>query len=79
MPVLDGVDATKRLRGDPRTAHVPVVALGAQASRPGSADVTDAGTHAFIQKPCDPDELLRHIRAALARLRRQWTSKADAS
>lgn len=71
MPVLDGVEATKQLRDDARTAHVPVVALSAQTASPGPAEVAEAGADAFVQKPCDPDDLLRHIRAALTRLRPQ--------
>ena len=71
MPVLDGVEATKQLRDDARTAHVPVVALSAQTTAPGRAEIAEAGATAFIQKPCDPEELLRHIRSALTRLRPQ--------
>jgi two-component system cell cycle response regulator DivK len=71
MPVLDGVEAMKQLKDDARTAHVPVVALSAQTSDPGEAEVTEAGAEAFVQKPCDPEELLRHIRSALTRLRPQ--------
>ena len=71
MPVLDGVEAMKQLKDDARTAHVPVVALSAQTADPGEAEVTEAGAEAFIQKPCDPEELLRHIRSALTRLRPQ--------
>ena len=69
MPVLDGVEATKQLKDDPRKAHVPVVALSAQTSSPGAAEVTAAGAEAFVQKPCEPDDLLQHIRAVLTRLR----------
>ena len=69
MPVLDGVEATRQLKEDARTAHVPVVALSAQAGSPSAADVAEAGAHTFVRKPCDPDELLRHIRSALTRLR----------
>jgi len=71
MPVLDGLEATKQLKDDARTAHVPVVALSAQATAPGEAEVADAGAEAFIQKPCDPEELLQHIRSAMTRLRPQ--------
>ena len=71
MPVLDGLEATKQLKDDARTAHVPVVALSAQATAPGEAEATGAGAEAFIQKPCDPEELLQHIRSAMTRLRPQ--------
>ena len=68
MPVLDGMEAMKQLKDDARTADVPVVALSAQAVTPSPDDVVDAGAITFVQKPCDPDELLSHIRMALTRL-----------
>jgi two-component system cell cycle response regulator DivK len=68
MPVLDGVQATRQLKEDPSTAHVPVVALSAQTTEPGAEEVTNAGAEAFVQKPCDPEELLQHIRSALTRM-----------
>jgi len=71
MPVLDGLQAMKQLRGDVRTAHVPVVALSAQGVIPNAEAAVEAGATMFVQKPCEPDELLRHIRAAFGRLRVQ--------
>ena len=68
MPVLDGLQAMKQLRGDARTAHVPVVALSAQGVIPNAEAAAEAGATMFIQKPCEPDELLRHIRTAFGRL-----------
>jgi CheY-like chemotaxis protein len=68
MPVLDGMEAMKQLKDDARTADVPVVALSAQAVTPSPDDVVEAGAITFVQKPCDPDELLSHIRMALTRL-----------
>ena len=68
MPVLDGLQAMRQLREDKRTAHVPVVALSAQTVVPSVESVRDAGATVFVPKPCDPDELLRHIRAAFSRM-----------
>ena len=68
MPVLDGLQAMKQLRGDVRTAHIPVVALSAQALVPNAEAAAQAGATTFVQKPVEPDELLRHIRTAFARL-----------
>lgn len=68
MPVLDGMQAMKQLKDDERTADVPVVALSAQALTPSPDDIVEAGAVTFVQKPCDPDELLDHIRMALTRL-----------
>jgi two-component system cell cycle response regulator DivK len=65
MPVMDGLTATKRLKADPRTFGVPVLALTAQSGSPNPAQMAAAGAAAFITKPCDPDVLLNRIRGAL--------------
>lgn len=69
MPVVDGLEAIKRLKNDVTTAQVPILALSAQVERPTPAMVRAVGAESFISKPCDPDVLLEHIRAAMARLR----------
>jgi CheY-like chemotaxis protein len=71
MPVLDGLQAMRQLRDDPRTTNVPVVALSAQAISPTPDAIAEAGACTFVQKPCDPDELLHHIRSALTRMQTQ--------
>ena len=68
MPVVDGVEALKHLRNDPRTAAVPVVAMSAQTSTPSESTIMAAGADAFLPKPSDPDVLLDHIRVAMRRL-----------
>ena len=69
MPVLDGLEATTRLKSLPTTAHVPGLALSAQLERPNAAEALAAGAEAFIPKPCDADTLVEHIRAVMGRLR----------
>ena len=69
MPVVDGVEALKRLKRDPRTADVPVVVLSAQNRTPDAQTVVAAGAETMLDKPSDPDVLLDHIRAALRRWR----------
>jgi CheY-like chemotaxis protein len=69
MPVIDGIEATRQLKADSRTAHVPVLALSAQAHAPDSSTALAAGADAFLSKPCDPDQLLDHIRVAMRRPR----------
>jgi CheY-like chemotaxis protein len=68
MPVVDGVEALKRLKGDARTAGIPVLAMSAQSSAPDAPTVIAAGADALLAKPSDPDVLLDHIRAAMRRL-----------
>jgi CheY-like chemotaxis protein len=67
MPVLDGIAATKRLKTDPQTAAVPVLALSADAYPPAPQRALGAGCEMFLQKPVNPDDLLHAIRRALHR------------
>jgi two-component system cell cycle response regulator DivK len=53
MPGLDGWQATRRLKADPATATVPVVAVTAHALRPEVESARDAGCDAVVAKPFD--------------------------
>lgn len=66
LPIVDGWEATRQIKADARTAHIPVVALTAYD---GSADLkraTDAGCQWFVPKPCPPDALVTELRRVLA-------------
>jgi CheY-like chemotaxis protein len=66
LPVLDGWEATRRLKADDETAHLTVIALSAHAASAEEQRATQAGCDGFIAKPCLPDELVseltRHLR-----------------
>ena len=53
MPGLDGWQATRRLKADPNTANIPVVAVTAHALRPEVESARDAGCDAVVAKPFD--------------------------
>lgn len=65
LPVMDGWEATRRLKSDPRTAGIPVVALTGHALAGISEGARAAGCDAFVTKPCLPDDLVREIRRVL--------------
>ena len=67
LPVLDGWEATRRLKNDARTAHIPVVALTAHDESDELQRATNAGCDWFVPKPCPPDALITEIRRVLAR------------
>jgi len=70
LPGIDGCEATRRLKRDPVTSAVPVVALTAQPLPPGETLVA-IGFEDVIVKPCLPDVLAEHISEVLARCQRQ--------
>ena len=67
MPILDGWNATHKLKAHPRTAHVPIVACTAHAFGPSVERALIAGCDAYVVKPCLPQDLFREISAVLAR------------
>ena len=67
LPVMDGWEATRRLKADRRTAAIPVVALTGHALAGISEGAKKAGCDAFVTKPCLPEDLVREIRKILDR------------
>jgi two-component system, cell cycle response regulator DivK len=66
LPILDGWEATRRLKADTRTAHIPVVALTAHDGSGELQRATRAGCDWFVPKPCPPDALINEVRRVLA-------------
>lgn len=64
MPVMDGVELTKKLKADLRTNHIPVVMLTAKGERTDRIGGIETGAEAYLTKPFDAEEL----RATLANL-----------
>ena len=67
LPRLDGWEATRRLKKDPATRHIPVVALTGHALAGHEEGARKAGCDAFVTKPCIPADLETEIRRVLAR------------
>lgn len=67
LPQMDGWEATRRLKGDPATSHIPIVALTGHALAGHAEGAKQAGCDAFVTKPCLPDALVAEIRRLLDR------------
>ena len=65
MPVLDGWQATRALKANPTTRHIPVLALTAHAFDDARREARSSGCDGFVTKPCLPDDLLARVRATL--------------
>jgi two-component system cell cycle response regulator DivK len=48
---MDGMTATRILKADPRTAHIPVIALTASAMKGDRERILEAGCDGYIEKP----------------------------
>jgi CheY-like chemotaxis protein len=65
LPGMDGWEATRQLKADPRTARIPVVALTGHALAGASEGAKKAGCDSFVTKPCLPDDLVVEVRRML--------------
>ena len=65
LPRMDGWEATRRLKNDPYTRHIPIVALTGHALAGHAEGAREAGCDAFVTKPCLPDALVAEIRRLL--------------
>jgi len=65
LPGKDGWEATKELKADTRTRHIPIVALTGHALAGASDGAKKAGCDSFVTKPCLPDDLVVEVRRML--------------
>ena len=61
LPVMDGWEATRQLKKNGITKHIPVLALTAHAQEGVAKTAEEAGCDRFVTKPCPPDELAKEI------------------
>lgn len=66
LPIVDGWEATRRLKSDSRTSHIPVVALTAHDGSGELQRATHAGCDWLVPKPCPPDALIVELRRVLS-------------
>jgi len=67
LPVMDGWEATRRLKGDPATQHMPIIVLSAHAMTTDRELALAAGGDEFDTKPLRFPQLLEKIEVLLAR------------
>jgi CheY-like chemotaxis protein len=65
LPVLDGWEATRQLKADPQTRHIPVIALTAHAMAVDREHALAAGCDDYDTKPVEFARLLGKIQALL--------------
>ena len=65
MPVIDGYEATRRIKADPALGQIPVIAVSSFAMKGDEEKARAAGCDHYVTKPHSPIQLLRMIRGYL--------------
>lgn len=65
MPGVGGIEILRKMRDDPKLAHIPVIILTASCDRKTKLQVLELGATDFLAKPVDPSELIPRVRNAL--------------
>jgi two-component system cell cycle response regulator DivK len=71
LPEMDGWDATERIRNDPETAHIPMVALTVHTLPRERKRALDAGVDAYLPKPFDATYFLQVVESTLRNSKRK--------
>jgi two-component system, cell cycle response regulator DivK len=66
LPVMDGYEATRRIKANPALKHIPVIAVTSYALSGDEAKTKAAGCDAYVAKPFSPRLLLAKINELLA-------------
>lgn len=67
MPVMDGFEACRRLKSDPKTQRIPVIFLTAKAGEIDEVVGLELGADDYIQKPISPRKLVARVKAVFRR------------
>ena len=65
MPIMDGYEATRRIKADPATKAIPIIAVTSYALSGDEQKARDAGCDDYVPKPFSPRQLLAKIRQYL--------------
>ncbi|MGH7713419.1 MAG: response regulator [Gemmatimonadaceae bacterium] len=66
IPLVDGWEAVQRLKKDPTTAHIPIVALTAHAMPADRERAIQVGCDGYLAKPCEPRAVVEEVKRILA-------------
>jgi len=65
LPIMDGYEATRRIKGNPATKDIPIIVVTSYALSGDEGKARDAGCDAYVTKPYSPRLLLAKIREYL--------------
>jgi two-component system cell cycle response regulator DivK len=67
LPIMDGYEATRRIRANPELKAIPIIAVTSYALSGDEAKAMAAGCDAYVTKPYSPRQLLAKVKEYLAR------------
>ncbi|MEN3324985.1 two-component regulator propeller domain-containing protein [Mariniflexile soesokkakense] len=70
MPIMDGIEFTKKLKQNPNTSHIPIIILTARTSPKNKMEGFETGADEYVTKPFDDDLLKTRISNLLANRKR---------
>jgi CheY-like chemotaxis protein len=65
MPIMDGWEATRKIKANDELRHIPIIAVTSHAMTGDEVEARKAGCDDYLPKPIDEDELLKKIRKFL--------------
>jgi len=65
LPQMSGTEVARKIKSDPETRNIPVLALSAHAGEAHTRAAYDAGVDDYCPKPCSPEEVEERLRALL--------------
>ncbi|MGE5863739.1 MAG: response regulator [Rhizobacter sp.] len=68
LPDMDGLEATRLVRADPRISGVPIIALTAFAMKGDAETMRDAGCDGYVTKPIRYQEFLQEVESVVERM-----------
>jgi two-component system cell cycle response regulator DivK len=66
LPIVDGYEAARRIKSNPATRHIPIIAVTSYALSGDEAKAREAGCDGYIAKPFSPRHVLATVRKFLA-------------
>jgi len=67
LPVVDGWEATRRIKADSATSHIPIIALTAHAMKGDAEKARECGCDDYLSKPLDEDLLFQKVLRLIGR------------
>ena len=75
LPEMDGWNATKLIRQNPETAHIPMIALTVHTLPLERKRALDAGVDAYLSKPYDASQLIRLVESTLKNSKEKYAKR----